>query len=136
MRRSIRYFLWFLCIAGILCSVTPLIAQIDRGTIQGLVKDPSGAVIPGAKVKIIQTATNSTYELVTNSDGLYNAPNLPVATYRVVIQAEGFSTFSREPVEVRAQVQVRVDADASDWNGDRDIHGNGGGAAARCLGNQ
>ena len=111
MRRGIRCFLWFLCITGVLGLVTPLMAQIDRGTIQGLVKDPSGAVIPGAKVKIIQTATNSTYELVTNSDGLYIAPNLPVATYRVVIQAEGFSTFSREPVEVRAQVQVRVDAE-------------------------
>lgn len=110
MFRSIRCYVWFLCIAGILCSVTPLIAQIDRGTIEGLVKDPSGAVIPGAKVKIIQTATNSTYELVTNGEGLYIAPNLPAATYKVVIQAAGFSTFSREPVEVRAHVQVRVDA--------------------------
>jgi hypothetical protein len=110
MLRSIRCYVWFFCIVGILYSVTPLIAQIDRGTIEGLVKDPSGAVIPGATVKIIQTATNSTYELVTNGEGLYVAPNLPVATYRVVIQAAGFSTFSREPVEVRAHVQVRVDA--------------------------
>ncbi len=50
MRRGIRYYLWFLCIAGVLYSITPLMAQIDRGTIQCLVKDPSGAVIPGAKV--------------------------------------------------------------------------------------
>jgi hypothetical protein len=110
MLRSIRCYVWFFCIAGVLFSVTPLIAQIDRGTIEGLVKDPSGAVIPGARVKIIQITTNSTYELVTNGEGLYIAPNLPVATYRVVIQAEGFSTFSREPVEVRAHVQVKVDA--------------------------
>lgn len=102
MHRNIRCYVWFFCIAGVLCSVTPLIAQIDRGTIQGLVKDPSGAVIPGASVKIIQIATNSTYGLVTNGEGLYIAPNLPVATYKVVIQAEGFSTFSREPIEVRA----------------------------------
>ena len=111
MLRNIRSYVWFFCIAGILCSVTPLIAQIDRGTIEGLVRDPSGAVIPGAKIKIIQTATNSTYDFVTNDEGLYIAPNLPVATYRVVIQAQGFSTFSREPVEVRAHVTVRVDAD-------------------------
>jgi hypothetical protein len=110
MLRSIRCYVWFFCIAGVLCSVTPLIAQIDRGTIQGLVKDASGAVIPGAKVQIIQIATNSIYDLVTNGEGLYIAPNLPVATYKVVIQAPGFSTFSREPVEVRAHVQVRVDA--------------------------
>jgi hypothetical protein len=110
MLRSIRCYVWFFCIVGVLCSVTPLIAQIDRGTIEGIVKDPSGAVIPGAKVKIIQTATNSAYDLVTNGEGLYIAPNLPAATYKVVIQADGFSTFSREPIEVRAHVQVRVDA--------------------------
>ena len=110
MLRGIRCYVCFFCIAGVLCLVTPLIAQIDRGTIQGLVKDPSGAVIPGAKVEIIQTATNSSYALVTNSEGLYIAPNLPVATYKVVIQAPGFSTFSREPIEVRAHVKVRVDA--------------------------
>jgi hypothetical protein len=110
MLRSVRFYVWFFCIAGIL-SVIPLMAQIDRGTIQGVVKDPSGAVIPGASVKIVQITTNSTYDLVTNAEGLYVAPNLPVATYRVVIQAPGFSTFSREPIEVRAQVQVRVDAE-------------------------
>ena len=64
MLRSIRWYVRFFCIAGVLCSATPLIAQIDRGTIEGLVKDPSGAVVPGAKVKIVQTATNSTYDLV------------------------------------------------------------------------
>ncbi len=110
MLRSIRCYVWMFCIAGVLCSAAPLIAQIDRGTIEGLVKDPSGAVIPGARVKIVQTATNSTYDLVTNAEGLYIAPNLPAATYRVVIQAQGFSTFSREPIDVRAHVKVRVDA--------------------------
>jgi hypothetical protein len=89
---------------------TPVIAQIDRGTIEGLVNDPSGEVIPGAKVKIIQIATNSVYDMVINGEGLYFAPNLPVATYKVAIQAGGFSTFSQEPIEVRAHVQVRVDA--------------------------
>jgi hypothetical protein len=110
MLRSFRRCVWFFCIAAVLCSVTPLVAQIDRGTIEGLVKDPSGAVVPGAKVKIIQIATNIAYDLVTNGEGLYIAPNLPAATYKVVIQAAGFSTFSREPVEVRAHVQIRVDA--------------------------
>lgn len=94
----------------ILSSAIPSAAQIDRGTIEGLVKDPSNAVVPGASVKIVQTATNVAYDLVTNAEGLYTAPNLPVGTYRVVIQAPGFATFSREPIEVRAHVKVRVDA--------------------------
>src|SRR5689334_15553403 len=57
--------------------VSQLFGQIDRGTIEGVVKDQSGAVVPGARVQIIQTETNSALELSTNGEGIYNAPNLP-----------------------------------------------------------
>jgi hypothetical protein len=86
-----------------------LFGQIDRGTIEGVVKDQSGAVVPGARVQIIQTETNSALELSTNGDGIYNAPNLPVAIYRVVIGKTGFGTVVREPVDVRPRASVRVD---------------------------
>jgi hypothetical protein len=85
-------------------------AQIDRGTIQGSVKDSSGAVVPGAKVQVVQLETNSAIDLLTNEEGLYLAPNLTAATYRISIQKEGFSTFVREPVIVRPRVETRVDA--------------------------
>src|SRR2546426_722251 len=84
-------------------------AQIDRGTIQGVVKDQTGAVIPGAKIRIIRIDTNSTLDLATNEEGLYTAPNLPVGDYRIVVEQAGFSTFKREPIEVRTGVQIRVD---------------------------
>lgn len=87
----------------------PVWGQIDRGTIQGLVKDPSGAVIPGAKVQIIRIDTNSTIELTTNGEGLYTAPNLPAANYRVVVEKPGFGTFKREPVEVQPRAQASID---------------------------
>src|SRR4029079_8492651 len=45
-----------------------------------------------------------------NNEGIYLAPNLPAATYRVTIDATGFGTFVREPVEVRSRVEVKVDA--------------------------
>jgi len=86
-----------------------LFGQIDRGTIEGVVKDQSGAVVPNARVQIIQTETNSALELSTNGEGLYNAPNLPVAIYRVVIGKTGFGTVVREPVDVRPRASVRVD---------------------------
>jgi hypothetical protein len=85
-------------------------AQIDRGTIQGSVKDASGAAVPGAKVQIIQIETNSTIDLSTNEEGLFLAPNLVATSYKVSIQKEGFSTFVREPVVIRAREQIRVDA--------------------------
>lgn len=87
----------------------PVWGQIDRGTIQGLVKDASGAVVPGAKVQIVRIDTNSTIELTTNGEGLYTAPNLPAATYRVVVEKVGFGTFTREPVEVQPRAQASVD---------------------------
>src|SRR5690348_15343259 len=98
---------------GILCTLlllaTAAFGQIDRGTIKGSVTDPSGAVIPDAKIQIVQTNTNSTIDLATDSQGLYNAPNLPAATYRITVSKEGFKTGVREPVEVRPTVQVQVD---------------------------
>ena len=87
----------------------PVWGQIDRGTIQGLVKDPSGAVVPGAKVQIVRLETNSAIELITNGEGLFTAPNLPAATYRVVVEKAGFGVFRREPVEVQPRAQASVD---------------------------
>lgn len=87
-----------------------LAAQTDRGTIEGRVTDQSGAVIPEAKVQIVRIETNATTDLATNAEGLFTAPNLPLGMYRVVFQKQGFEKLVREPVEIRANIQVRVDA--------------------------
>jgi hypothetical protein len=89
--------------------LNPLMAQIDRGTIEGRITDQSGAVVPDATIQVIQVQTKSTLTFITNEEGLYTAPNLPMGTYRLVIQKTGFSTLVREPVEVRPAVKVRVD---------------------------
>jgi hypothetical protein len=83
--------------------------QIDRGTIGGLVKDQSGLAVPSAKVQVIRIDTNSALDLETNMEGLYTVPNLPAAVYRVVFQKAGFGSVTREPVEVRPRMDVRVD---------------------------
>jgi hypothetical protein len=90
-------------------AVCHLFGQIDRGTIQGVVKDQSGAVVPDAKVLVIQTETNSTLELSTNSEGAYVAPNLPAAIYRVEFEKVGFGKVVRQPIDVRPRVESRVD---------------------------
>jgi hypothetical protein len=89
---------------------SPLFAQVDRGTIVGAVTDSSGAVVPDAKVQVVNINTNATTDLLTNSAGLYTAPNLPLATYRVVFQKSGFGQIVREPIEIRAGSEIRVDA--------------------------
>jgi len=84
-------------------------AQTGRGTIQGFVYDSSGAIVPAAEVQVIQIDTNTTFDLATNVEGFYIAPNLPIGNYRVVVKKQGFATVTREPIQVRAEVVVRAD---------------------------
>ncbi len=75
-------------------------AQTVTGTIQGTVTDTSGAAVPGATVTIRGTETGFVRELVTNERGFYNAPFLPLGTYRVSATLTGFGPVAREGVEV------------------------------------
>src|SRR6266446_3113177 len=87
----------------------PILAQTDRGAIEGLVTDPSGAAVPSAQVQIVQIETNSKIDLATNENGMYFAPNLPLGSYRIILEKKGFHRIVREPVLIRAQTHARVD---------------------------
>jgi hypothetical protein len=84
-------------------------AQSDRGTIQGTVKDPSGAVVPGASVEIRHVATNTVTSITTNEVGLFTAPNLPLGDYLVLVTMDGFGPASADKINLRSGVQIRVD---------------------------
>jgi hypothetical protein len=78
-------------------------AQVSTASLTGLVKDPSGAVVPDAKVTARNAATGIERTSQTNSDGYYFLANLPVASYEVSIEKEGFqktvSTISLDATE-------------------------------------
>ena len=59
------------------------------GAITGVVVDPTGALVPGATVKIIDTATNATLKVVTNSEGRYSAPLLKPSKYEIDVTSNG-----------------------------------------------
>jgi Carboxypeptidase regulatory-like domain len=77
------------------------IAQVDTGTISGLIRDPSGAGKPGVHVKLTDQSTDLTTEISTNSAGLYVSPPLRAGTYVVEVRAEGF-----EPAAKRIQLDL------------------------------
>ncbi len=104
LRRSCVAMLFVLLVLAL-----PLLAQTDRGTIEGLVTDQTGAVVAGASVQIVQTQTNTARDYTTNNEGLYTAPNLPLGTYKGVVKKEGFGALVRDAVEIRPNVKVRVD---------------------------
>src|SRR6266567_111850 len=64
----------------------------DLGTIRGTVTDPSGAVIPNAKVVILDLATNTSRETNTNAQGEYQVFGLRAGRYKVSIGAPGMNT--------------------------------------------
>ena len=65
-------------------------AQIAGSNISGVVSDPSGALIPRAKIVLRNLATQIVRTLNTNLEGFYGAPNLPPGEYKAVVSAEGF----------------------------------------------
>src|ERR1700681_1035026 len=68
----------------------PVHAQGAGGTLSGAVTDPTGAVIPTAKITLKNVATGVTREISTDSAGFYIAPNLLAGEYEVTASASGF----------------------------------------------
>ena len=70
-----------------------LYAQTGNGSIQGTVKDVSGAVIPGAKVVLVHLDTNRQYETTTNGVGFYVFPSVLIGNYKLTVSAPGMETW-------------------------------------------
>ena len=73
---------------SILC-VSPAAAQLDRGGIVGTVSDLAGARVPGAKVTVTNTATNTGQVMQTNGEGNYSVNNLQIGAYSVSVDKTG-----------------------------------------------
>ncbi len=88
-----KQFRCFALLALCLGCAQLLFAQgTDLGTIRGLVTDSSGAVIPDAKVTILDLGTNTTRETATNARGEYQMFGLRSGNYKVSISAPGLTT--------------------------------------------
>jgi len=77
-----------------------VIAQTQRGAIEGLVTDPSGAVVPGAKLEVTNPLTGVKTEATTNDRGLYSLPFLTYGRYNMTVMAAGFEQFLASGIEV------------------------------------
>ncbi|HYW43942.1 MAG TPA: TonB-dependent receptor [Bryobacteraceae bacterium] len=85
-----------------------LFAQSDRGTITGTVTDQAGALIPGARVTATQIATSEKFNTTTTGAGEFTLPSLPVGSYRVVIECQGFKTTIQDVIELGAGMTARL----------------------------
>lgn len=72
---------------------------ITTGAIDGVVSDPSGAIVPNASVVVTNTATGATYKASTGSNGEYRVSQLPPGSYSVAVSASGFQT-TKQTIQV------------------------------------
>lgn len=85
-------------------------AQSTQGTILGTVKDTSGAVISGAKVKLTGTETGITKTSQTDASGTFQFLNLTAGNYQVEVTADGFNTQVLKNLKLTARQELRADA--------------------------
>jgi hypothetical protein len=93
---------------GLLICTTSSRAQLgNSGSIDGVVKDPSGGVIAGATVEISFPVTGYQRQTTTGSDGSFHFSNVPFNPYHLTVTATGFTSYSQD-VDVRSSVPVAV----------------------------
>ena len=88
---------------------SPLFAQVDRGSIVGLVTDPAGARVAGAQVTVSNLATNQSVVVTSDEQGHYAADLLRIGTYSVTVEKPGFQRAVQSSVEVGVNQTARVD---------------------------
>ena len=106
-RTSLRSF-----VIGALALVLAPSAVHAQSTIAGVVKDASGAVLPGVVVEATSPVLiEKTRSVVTNGEGRYAIVDIRPGTYSVTFTLTGFNTFKRDGVEVPTNVSVPINAD-------------------------
>ncbi len=95
----------------VLVSSTLAFAQTSRGTVSGIVKDQTGAVIPGASVTLTNTDTTVERAVTTNDEGFYRFDAVDLGNYSVRIAAPNFGTATKTGIIVNANQTSAVDAD-------------------------
>jgi hypothetical protein len=79
------------------------------GSISGTVSDKSGAVISGAILKLVNTGQQTIYQAISDKQGLYSFPNLPVGHYDLTATATGFTSQRKNGLAVDTDAAIRTD---------------------------
>ncbi len=93
----------------LLCVVPALLGQ-GTGTIHGVISDPTGLPVPGARIVATLGERGTTRTVVSSTEGGYVLPLLPIGVYTLRVETGGFKQFTRDGVTLNANENVRVDA--------------------------
>ncbi|MGE5833525.1 MAG: carboxypeptidase-like regulatory domain-containing protein, partial [Acidobacteriota bacterium] len=82
---------------------------VSTSQIAGVVRDSGGGVLPGVEVTVVKTDTGLTRTAVTEADGSYVFPNLPVGPYKLTAVLQGFHTFVQDGIVLQVQSNPTID---------------------------
>ncbi len=98
----------FLSVLAVLLLVGPAFAQ-TTGTIEGVIKDPSGAVVPGVKVTLTNEETGQQREATSDESGYFRILQVPVGRYSLVLESKGFKKYVRKGIILELNQTAHVD---------------------------
>jgi len=84
-------------------------AQLYSGTVTGVVSDPSGATVPGAKVTVVDQNKGYSFAASTDSAGRYLIRSLPPGTYKIRVEAKGFQAEQQTGVALDVSQNISID---------------------------
>jgi hypothetical protein len=93
-----------------LASASLVWGQNGLGNINGTVTDKSGAVIVGAKIKLVQQSTKSTRETMTNPEGFFNFPSIVASAYSLTVEAPGFREKKLDNIVLNSYQEITLPA--------------------------
>src|SRR6201993_198560 len=119
-------------VLGTLVTACMTAASAQTGSIQGVVKDNSGAVIQGADVIVRNIETNAHRAAATSSTGVYSVPNLPVGHYEITAKKDSFKAYHLDDIQLTVAQTLGLDITLEP--GTVSEEGMGGGRAGRPAG--
>src|SRR5712664_2879434 len=110
MKRSRVSSIWWALLSAFLLMFAPIVSASPTGGIAGFVRDQSGAIISGAKLTLINVATNAKEEAMSDSNGSFQFLQLAPAVYSLQVEASGFKKEAVNGVLVQVDQITHLDA--------------------------
>lgn len=102
-------FQFLLTFAVLALLAVPLRAQLYSGSVTGVVTDPTGAVIPGAKVTLTDVSKGYAFSTTSDTVGRYILRNIPPSSYALAVEATGFKSYTRSGIALDVNQNATVD---------------------------
>ena len=110
MRISMKAVLFFsslIFISVVFIFCVPVFAQTSSGTLQGVITDPTNAVVPNATVEIHNPVSGYDRTVITDGAGRFTIPNIPFNPYHLTVNVKGFAPYTQD-VDIRSVVPTSL----------------------------